>query len=159
MIRKQQDSFTKRGEYTLNKTKKLVSVGFCVSLLVFIYISNKNNEDYDVKLTNNNSVYEQSSKNNTVTKAMQTQIEEQLKLFDKVEDASVILINLYDNNDLKSNIQKTASVTLTTNGSITESEGKTLANMIAKNVDGLNLDNIEITDQNFIIVYSDKDGQ
>ncbi len=99
-----------------------------------------------------------SVKRESFKQAKQTEIEQLLKASDGVADADVI-INLPETNNYftKDLVAPTAAVKLSTKRTITKSEGLILARLVAMSVEGLSMENIEITDQNYTGIYSGQD--
>ncbi len=87
--------------------------------------------------------------------ADETAIAESLKTLDGVTDAKVKVTTPENNNYfIKDQAPATAMVTLTTSRDITKNEGQIMARLVAMSVEGLSMENIEITDQNLTSIYS-----
>ncbi len=87
--------------------------------------------------------------------ASESSIQEALESLDGVESAKVTIILPEDTNYfIKDQPPTSASVFLTTSREITKAEGQTMARLVATSVEGLSMDNIEISDQNYTNIYS-----
>ncbi len=87
--------------------------------------------------------------------AFEENLRQSLKSIDGVQDASVNIVIPSKNVDSMADTQKTtASICLTTNKSLSDIQGETIAQFVSKNVKGLTMDNIKITDQNAQTIYT-----
>ncbi len=113
---------------------------------------------YNDAFANSGMAATDSVKKESFKQAKQTEIEQQLKSLDGVKDADVI-INVPESNNYftKDIVEPTVGVKLVTTRDITKSEGLTMARLVSMSVEGLSLENIEITDQKFSMIYSGQD--
>ncbi len=99
-----------------------------------------------------------SVKNEAFKQAKESEIEQSLKMLDGVNNANVtVTIPTSNNYFIQDSVPPTASAVLNTSRDITKNEGVIMARLIAMSVEGLTLDNIEITDQNASNIYSGQD--
>ncbi len=96
-----------------------------------------------------------SVKRESFKQAKESEIEQSLEMLDGVNSA-VVTVNIPESTNyfISDEVPPTAAAVLETNREITKSEGVTMARLIAMSVEGLTLDNIEITDQNSSSIYS-----
>ncbi|MFV0502705.1 MAG: flagellar M-ring protein FliF C-terminal domain-containing protein [Lachnospirales bacterium] len=97
-------------------------------------------------------------KRNAMIRAEETDMANQLKLFEGVKDASVEL-NIPQTNNflLKDDKKSSAAVVLVTSSTIGRNEAQGMARLVAAAVDGLSISDVEIMDQNREIIYSGAD--
>ncbi len=117
--------------------------------------TSKTGYTYTEAFANSGMTATDSVKKESFRLAAQTEIADNLSTLDGVDSAKVT-INVPENNNyfIKDQAPTTASVVLTTSRDITKSEGLIMARLVAMSVEGLSLDNIEISDQNVASIYS-----
>lgn len=117
-----------------------------------------NGYTYTDAFSNSGMTTTDSVKKESFRLAAQTSIEQSLEMLDGVQDAKVTIVPQQNNNYfVKDQAPASANVVLKTSKEISKNEGLIMARTVALSVEGLTLDNIEITDQNFTPIYSGDD--
>lgn len=102
----------------------------------------------------------ETDKKEIYLRAYQTEIAEQIKNIEGIEDADVKLVLPSDSlifNDNKK--EASAGVVVTTSTELTSAQTLTIARLVSMSVEGLSMDNIEIIDQNAKSLYSGSSTQ
>ena len=115
----------------------------------------KSGFSFEDALNTSNIGLSESDKKEIFLRAYENDIAEQIKTIDKIEDAVVKLVLPAETNFFNdSKKEARAGVTLTLSGELNKQQTLTIARLVAMSVNGLEMKNIEIVDQNANSLYS-----
>lgn len=111
-------------------------------------------------LNANNMGLSESDKSEIYLRAYENDIENQIKTIDGVDSAKVKLVLPSDDVFFESDKKEaSAGITVFTSKDMTKEQAVTIAKLVAMSVEGLELENIEIVDQNAASLYSGASNQ
>ena len=93
-------------------------------------------------------------KNENLKKATQTELEEMIMKMKGVQGATVRLVIPGDSNFFLPDNTASASILLESNGQLESGQAEAIARLVQRSVKNLALENIEITDQNYNMLFS-----